>query len=281
MSVQDFIASGLIEVYVLGAANETEQREVELMVSRHPEVKAALEQAREDLESFVSVQGTEPRPEMRDRILQAVENQDNAEEKGRIIPLNNGRTGFAFSRTAAAAVIVLLLGSVAFNLYLFSDIRKAHDEVNLVSAQVKNLRDSVKTTAEQKQALQARFDTMSASFRNSMDAMRALENPATIVMKSVKNDVPQAQAVVYWCSNTRLVCIDPKTLPVQTETGKDYQLWAIVDGKPVSVGVFSNGTDSELKMMRVVPQAEAFAVTLEKKGGVASPEGPMYVMAKI
>jgi anti-sigma-K factor RskA len=51
-----------------------------------------------------------------------------------------------------------------------------------------------------------------------------------------------------------------------------YQLWALVDGKPVDLGVFDSTDDrSGMKRMKSVSGAQAFAVTLEPKGGSVNP----------
>ena len=60
---------------------------------------------------------------------------------------------------------------------------------------------------------------------------------------------------------------------------KQYQLWALKDGQPIDMGVFDPVTpeDGLLEMGRV-PGADAFAVTLEPRGGSANPTlEEMYV----
>jgi len=52
-----------------------------------------------------------------------------------------------------------------------------------------------------------------------------------------------------------------------------YQLWALVGGKPVDLGVFDKtSSDSvEMKEMKSLALAQAFAVTLEPRGGSVNP----------
>ena len=53
-----------------------------------------------------------------------------------------------------------------------------------------------------------------------------------------------------------------------------YQLWALVGGKPVDLGVFDKtATDStiDMKEMKSLALAQAFAVTLEPRGGSVNP----------
>ena len=76
--------------------------------------------------------------------------------------------------------------------------------------------------------------------------------------------------------------LDVQNLPA-APTGKQYQLWTIVDGKPVDMGMldpeFSNRL---LRMKSSSPNAVAFAITLEKAGGSPSPTmDEMYVMGKV
>ena len=54
---------------------------------------------------------------------------------------------------------------------------------------------------------------------------------------------------------------------------QQYQLWAIVDGTPVDMGVFdiAINTDSGLIEVPYIEDAQAFAITLEPRGGSVVP----------
>ena len=65
---------------------------------------------------------------------------------------------------------------------------------------------------------------------------------------------------------------------------KQYQLWAIVDGKPVDGGMIltsKRGDKYRIQKMKTFGKAEAFAVTLEDEKGNPTPKGPMFVMGKM
>ena len=55
-------------------------------------------------------------------------------------------------------------------------------------------------------------------------------------------------------------------------TGKQYQLWAIVDGTPVDMGVFdvSIGPENFMEVQHI-ENPQAFAVTVENEGGSPTP----------
>jgi anti-sigma-K factor RskA len=94
---------------------------------------------------------------------------------------------------------------------------------------------------------------------------------------------PDAAAKIFWMENTGEVYIDPSNLP-QTPNGMQYQLWAIVDGKPVDGGMIltsKKGDKYRIQKMKTFGKAEAFAVTLETQAGNTTPKGPMFVMGKM
>jgi anti-sigma-K factor RskA len=53
--------------------------------------------------------------------------------------------------------------------------------------------------------------------------------------------------------------------------GKQYQLWAIVDGKPVDAGMIDLNQPIVFQQMKTINSAQAFAVTIENVGGSATP----------
>jgi anti-sigma-K factor RskA len=57
----------------------------------------------------------------------------------------------------------------------------------------------------------------------------------------------------------------------KTDNGHEYQLWALVDGKPVSLGVFGPNAKDAVQQMETIEKAQAFAVTIEPTGGSVNP----------
>jgi hypothetical protein len=98
------------------------------------------------------------------------------------------------------------------------------------------------------------------------------------------NETPDAVAKIFWLKNTGEVYIDPSNLP-DIPSGKQFQLWAIVDGKPVDAGLIitsSNGSKFRIQKMKAFGKAQAFAITIEKEGGSISPTlNKMVVMGKL
>jgi anti-sigma-K factor RskA len=68
----------------------------------------------------------------------------------------------------------------------------------------------------------------------------------------------------------------------KTDSAHEYQLWALVDGKSVSLGVFGENAKEAVQQMETIQKAQAFAVTIEPMGGSANPTmEKMVVMGEI
>jgi Anti-sigma-K factor rskA len=92
---------------------------------------------------------------------------------------------------------------------------------------------------------------------------------------------PNARAKVFWSEKAKrgiLVAGSLQPLP----SDRQYQLWVFVDGKPADAGVFdvdpSGRTLFESKDLAGIRTAENFAVTVEPRGGVPQPTGPIVLI---
>ena len=105
---------------------------------------------------------------------------------------------------------------------------------------------------------------------------------AIIKMPGLPNSPdPSSMATVYWNTESRDVYLLVNKLPMPVRD-KQYQLWAIVDGKPVDAGIFDMQEGLSFVKLKTIPKADAFAITLEKKGGSSTPDmNAMYVMGKV
>jgi anti-sigma-K factor RskA len=96
-----------------------------------------------------------------------------------------------------------------------------------------------------------------------------------------KSPAPNSYATVFWGKKTKEVFLLVKKMP-DPAADKQYQLWALIEGKPVNAGTFDLTNDSTLIKLKNVSNAEAFAVTLENRGGSAAPSmEQMYVFGSM
>lgn len=272
MNIQDYILSGIVESYVLGLASPEERVEFERLYGAHPELRAAREAFEMQLEDQLHMQRVAPPRELKSRIFSQIGMEQSSVREEAKIPLNRPvmirRTGFP--RFVAAAALVLLLGSVLLNFYLLSQYKHSIFQYKELLASQEQL-----TTANQ---------SMNTKLESYESAISLLKDPRMEIVKMP--GVPtspdrSSMATVYWNTNSREVYLLVNQLP-KPAAGKQYQLWAIVNGKPVDAGVFDLAEGPQLMKLKTIPNAQAFAITLEKQGGSESPTmEAMYVMGKV
>jgi anti-sigma-K factor RskA len=118
------------------------------------------------------------------------------------------------------------------------------------------------------------------NYKRALDNYALVSNPSVIKIPLLA--VPgkeNSRATLYWDTNNKNVYLDAGLLP-KAPTGMQYQLWALVDGKPIDAGVV---VDSQgLSQLKTIQKAQAFAITLEKAGGSLTPTlSQMYVMGNV
>lgn len=91
----------------------------------------------------------------------------------------------------------------------------------------------------------------------------------TVALRGM-NTLVSKIATVHWNTETHEVIFNAKGLP-QNTVSKQYQLWAIVNGKPVDAGVIILTNGVAFQKMKPIEGAQAFAVTIEKAGGSDTP----------
>jgi anti-sigma-K factor RskA len=291
LNAQDYINNGSVESYVLGLSSQDEAAAFEQACLDFPELMAARQAFEIALEEQALQSAVAPPAEWKNSILAAIQSENavhhspvssapipslstvkgedvnslkreesNPTPKAVVKELNQGNPNK--SSWLAAASVVLLIGSALANFYLYSENQRLQTQQNELLAQNQVLVSRVKAT-EQNLAL--------------------ITNPDVepIIMKGVPSS-PDSRATVYWNKNTSEVFLIANNLP-KPNANQQYQLWAIVDGKPVDAGVFEvNEAGEMVNKMKSIPKSEAFAVTLEKRGGSASPTlEAMYVIGKV
>jgi anti-sigma-K factor RskA len=273
--VKAYIESGILELYVLGQLTDHENEEVEEMCEKHPEIKAEISAIEIALESYALENAIQPSSTLGDKILAQLNNEETAHKiKTKVLPLYNNVNDVRIKalRYALAACIALLVVSAATLFSLFNKLNTAQQQIVSLSTQKEQF---VKTVSKLK------FDK--AGMENRI-AMTETNEWSTIRLAGVK-DSPKAKMLVYWNKNNRSILINYAAIDLpKTDQAHEYQLWAMVDGKPVSLGVFSaheNATDA-VRQMETIEKAQAFAVTIEPMGGSTNPTmEKMVVMGAI
>lgn len=277
MNIQEYISSGIIESYVLGLADAEERREFERLAEEYPELREARIAFEVSLENNMQLGSIAPPAHIKSKILSEIDMESHKTATslsggGSTVPTSSRMVIVKkdYSKFLAAAAVILLLMSTALNFYFFSRYREYNKKyLALIASQTE--------LASHNQILETRL----LEYEKTMEMMK---DPAMYIVKMPavpSAPDPSVATTVYWDTRTKDVYLAINRLP-KPESNQQYQLWAIVDGKPVDAGVFDIKDGGGMTKMKNIPKAEAFAVTLERKGGSPTPSlDKMYVMGKV
>jgi len=261
-----YIESGILELYVLGQLNAQEQSEVQTMASTYPEVKQEMEAIEIAMEKYAVQNAVKPSEGLENRIFERLGiAAPEVKQEAKIIPLNadlrnNYQSKIRSLRLALAACVALLVVSVAALYSAHSDLGTARDQIASLSAD----REKFSSTVNYMKSNNADL--------SKIVAMADDPNWKTIKLAGQKN--PNDNMVVYWHPKGKQVMVNTtKMVLPANDKSHQYQLWALVNGKPVDLGVFDVNPDTShiLVNMKEIGTAQAFAVTLEQRGGSPTP----------
>ncbi|MGB0979577.1 MAG: anti-sigma factor [Croceimicrobium sp.] len=281
MDPKKYIESGIIDDYVMGFVSEQEQREVQCLSKIYPEINEALRQAEDLMGTWALESAMEPPAGLKEKIMANLGEQEPApvvmspiketEDDKKVIPLNREAADNKppLGWIAAAAAILLSF----FMAYQWQDslnfMRAMEQEIVSQDQELEDLQNKLQYEAKDRELYQGLW--------------AAVSEPGVqrIELNAVKED-QSALATVYWNPESEKTFVFRDQLP-QEGNEAQYQLWAIVAGKPVSIGLLDQGsTELQLQNMAAISDADAFAITLEPLGGSENPTmEQMVVLGKV
>ena len=281
MDVKEYISSGIIESYTLGVVSDQERQEVECMSKIYPEIMEELTAAQDQLQSIASTWAVEPPTGLKDKVIAAIaiteqlkEKKEDSKPEAKVISMKtesqeqSDNDSGNWKMIAAVAVVALLaVGTMYFSTR--SDMSELSTEYNELSASI-----------EAKNSVLSNFEGALAEYESEK---AFLMHSATSKIQLTGTGVsPSAKMNIYWNTQVKKMIMAGMDLP---EPSKElqYQLWAIVDGTPVDLGVFDiEGENAILKREADIENVQAFAVTLETKGGNPTPNlEQLYVIGNV
>jgi len=295
MNIQAYIESGILEEYVLGTVSPQEKQEVECMSHIYPEIKEELLRTERALEEYALKHQTPPPASLKEEIF-AQMNFEKAEDEAPetytpdvekrietsvpVVPTASTEPKIienAFERTETREVVPFwakLAVAASILLAIFA---------GWSAVQMTEYKGSNEQLAAELGSLRGEVNGMKSSlaYNASLAEMYRSPNYKVVKMAGLPKS-PESAVAALWNKQTNEVMLDVQNLPA-APAGKQYQLWTIVGDKPVDMGMLDNQFSGKvLKMKNSQPGAVAFAITLEKEGGVPSPSmEEMVVMGKV
>jgi anti-sigma-K factor RskA len=250
VNIKEYIASGIVESYVLGLASEQERAELEQLCAHYPE----LVEARTNFELMVEKQAIEnavaPPATSKSKIWSNIQTRES--NTPTLITMEPAKTpqSFRVGWLAAASIILMLVaGYFAYSFYKKNnDLKASNDE------------------------MVARLNRMDSVINEMKKDQAVVQNPNTTVinMSALKQGNNPPAASVYWDSTSANVYLLIKNMP-RLASDKQYQLWSLLNGKPTSLGLFDGGEEKLMLRMEKAQKADAFAITIETRGNTGPP----------
>lgn len=245
----------------MGLTSAAETAEVAQWAKQYAEVAAEIEAIRSGLEGYAQAHAVEPGASVKEKIFAAINAASPVvDTKHRDAPLAKVYAISPAWKYAAAASILLLIGSLILNYTYYNKYQAANSELATTQSEL------------QQQIVSAQSMDTAIRIMGNMNA-------TPVAVKSIDSTATDMGARIYWMKNTNDVYIDPANLPAAPQ-GKQYEFWAIVDGAPVNGGVITseiNGKKVHVQKMKSFGKVQAFAISLEDAGPAKSK--PDKVMA--
>ncbi len=259
MDKQEYIDSGILELYVFGRLDEAEFNEVTKMAENDEDIKNEIISIEKAIINFSESVSPFLSSENYEKIRQALMLKHGVVE---MKPKSN-----IFLYLGWAASILLLIGIG----YQYKQLDDKETQIGNVQAEKSKLQESVVD--------------LQLKNKESEEALALVrDNNNTVIALAGQEVSPESFAKAYWNKNTKTVHIDASGLPEPPE-GMVYQVWALKLNPltPTSIGLLENFKGNAKKIFAVenANEAEAFGITLEPAGGSASPTlEQLYTLGK-
>lgn len=267
--------------YVLQALSEDERKEFEQRLADATEEQQRLYQELQSIANQLAftVEKSEPSGSLKERLMAQVREESGEEEQISSTSISTideesakekeDEATFNWATFSAAASFALLIVSLSLLFYSFNLSSEINDKESVIADQ------------------QAEITALENELRQKEEMLTILESrDVDMVLMSGLEVNPEGYGKIIWNTENRQALLQVSNLPT-VPTDKDYQLWIIRNNEPVSAGVFAvnDPSDNFFKIEKMADTEEnsgnAFAVTMEPKGGMPQPTGDMYLLGNM
>jgi len=271
MIAQELISSGKLELYVAGVLSEREMAHVAVVAMEYPEVALEIEKIEQVMIEFLSPAEFRMDETDREKEIDTILDKIHADSK-----LNGG---YAFAASAPPGARVRKMNSLPFNLAvaaLLIGLVIATGLTILFGARDAHLSKEVAALKSKEQGLVSNNERFQDTLSHMQQQVNIMRNILTkrIQLTNVAGNKITGQdnyMLVYWNPQSKKLLLVDANLP-NLDAQQQYQLWALYDGKPIDAGVFDyKNLQVSSSFQKDIPNAQAFAVTVEPKGGSKSP----------
>lgn len=254
MDIQEYIESGILELYVYGALTPQESEEVSKVLKQYPEVQQEVEQ----IEAALQQLATAAAPYNPEEMLAAIKAKLlNSKGVVQLQPAAANKRTRLLSFISVAASVIFLIG------------------IFILLNRTNNLRDELKVVQIENTKLESKLQYSEEALIESKEILAVIRDPqVTKVPLAGQQVAPDAYVTVFWNKENNKAYIDALGLPEPPE-GMVYQVWSLTLDPltPTSMGLLDNFSEDENKIFTLENpnESQAFGITLEPAGGSATP----------
>lgn len=269
-------------LHALDLLDGAERTEFESAVARDPALAALVAELRESSATLAHLApAAEPPAALRDRVLASAAQSKTQNPPSKIISFP---TLLPWLAAACFAASTAWLGQ----LYLASrsEASLLREQQTIADLALRSARTQLATERLLAGRQLADARTQIADLGQQLKTQGDLANFKITALASLLKDSPEALAVAVLNPSTQQGVLQVDKLPALA-ADKDYQLWAVDPQytNPVDCGVFTVDAKTgvariQFKAKQPVKAISAFAVSLERKGGVPKAEGTMVLLGK-
>lgn len=241
--VLNFLNSGLLDKYVIGATTDLESKQVEDYINTYPEIEEEYNLLQEQLELAARTNAVKPPSNMLDSILEELDEKP-------VIALHEPRKKSKSWFSIAASVAALVFAGSSYMLYTKNQVLV--DENNTIAEEVFDLRKDINENNNK--------------LDNVLRAFNRLNNPETEKYVLRGNErAKDLKTVAYINSTDKSSLIDVVSLPKISDE-QTYQMWANLQDRKVNLGTL-DASSGKLKSVPYIEDALSLSITIEPKNG--------------
>ncbi len=251
MNKEQIISEGYLAAYLADDLSKTDREGVERFIDQDDDVRREYLELQKTLERLSFSYGIPVDKAVKKRLMGSSEINRRAQDGKSSVDSRIRAWKFLIAASVALTLISVLAAFYFFNKWQTTDSR-------LAELTARNLELAENNHIVNKELNSIREDL----------AILVSPEYSRIILSGTENS-PKSKAVIYWNPEYEEVYLNSANL-AQLPKSQQYQLWALIDGKPVDAGVF-DAFDGTFQVMKNIARADAFAVTVEDAGGSESP----------
>jgi anti-sigma-K factor RskA len=265
----------LASLYAFGLLDGPEKHTFEAELAQSARLRALVDELQTvSADLALAAPDAAPPATLRAQILAAATDAPSS-EAGKVVdfPLNRF---LPWAAAAGLAIAAVWFGVRSNGLQAANDSLATQRELAEVAARLAKSQLAERTLlAEQ----------MIADLRNQLRTSEDLGRLRVTALASLLGNSPEARAIAVWDPSQATGLLTVEKLPA-ISAEQDYQIWVIDPQYPIPVdgGVFKPDAEGRATLTfkgdKPIQKVSAFAISLEKKGGVPKAEGPLVLLGK-